>query len=433
MIAQAARTGGFALGHAACALQTLLDRTNYLESLANRGPQIWYPYAAARACIDTLLAPESGALAPGLRAQLLLLDAGLRAEAAIAGIPTSIAGLREAHARAGEACRLLDRAGNIVEESIARLTKANLMMTLAALGGEDRRSALRQVLDVNAGLRAGLDPEASPQVWLSIACRQSSTLLALAALPGEDRQGLIADAVQALWQAYQRLSKADPATTIEGARAALQELRAVAADVFDEVWPSRRLGDCPDWLSLDDPVVRERTFEVALNRFVECREAAGRNYGDLETCQAAVDAGRRLQRISDRLQYRERAAAVVNDLARAHLGLGEALARVGRVDEALGEFDQAERTDPADSDLRRSAVEALLEAGRPTDARKRFKICEHVSPRPDWLDGLGQRLREAERRAAAEIREPGVSLPSCQPRVASDGDREGDAPALSTH
>jgi tetratricopeptide (TPR) repeat protein len=100
------------------------------------------------------------------------------------------------------------------------------------------------------------------------------------------------------------------------------------------------------------------------------------------------------------------------DNARAHYALGDALRKAGQREQALAEFEQAVRLDPADPYYRIYPGKLELELGRPVAARAHFE--EALRLRPDWSlahENLGMaRLESGELDSAGSAFERALEL-----------------------
>ena len=133
--------------------------------------------------------------------------------------------------------------------------------------------------------------------------------------------------------------------------------------------------------------------------------------GELKLILQRADAALHNQKTAEAEKAYRRALKLKPDSPEAHYGLGLALARQGRYQEALGAFDQAVRLSPTWARVHKDRGVALLKLNRPGDAAQAFRTAlRHHPDDPETYYNLGmatgkqERHREAQEAFAAAVR-----------------------------
>jgi tetratricopeptide (TPR) repeat protein len=108
-------------------------------------------------------------------------------------------------------------------------------------------------------------------------------------------------------------------------------------------------------------------------------------------------------------------------LAQAHTNLGVALYTKGRLEEAIGHYQQALQIDPKDAQAHGALGQALLAQGHCTEAQAATRRCLDLLPQGHPLRAyVTQQLQRCERLLALEARLPAVLQGKDQPANAAE-------------
>ena len=88
---------------------------------------------------------------------------------------------------------------------------------------------------------------------------------------------------------------------------------------------------------------------------------------------------------------------LVPDDVATHVNLGVVLVNLGRYDEAIGQYEAAEKLLPGDRRIQLNKALALEKSGRMSEAEREFSALHQAEPAGRQVDGAAGRLREPAR------------------------------------